>query len=403
MAPCAKMPRMEQIPAFYRDPYLSRLQTRLVASGRDDRGVWIELEDTIFYPEGGGQPADRGTVAGVPVVDVQKGPQAIRHYLQGEPPTGVVWLELDWQRRYDHMQQHTGQHLLSAIAEDRFGWRTTAFHLGAELCDVELNIPSLSPQQLAELEGQVAEEIRAARPVLVHYLEAEEVAKLPRLRSRGLPEGHRGKVRVVEIQGVDIATCGGTHLASTSEIEALALVATEPMRGGTRVYFVAGARLRRRLHTHEARNATLRKLLGAGDQELAGVAEAKLAELSELARKLRRAQEELAVLLGEKLAASSEAVVAFHREDAELAFLQRLARAFLEAKPQGVLLATAGKEGQGYFLLAANRPDLKQLGALVANELAGKGGGSGSIYQGKVALLSQREQVREKLAEALSR
>lgn len=403
MTPCAKMPTMEQVPAFYRDPYLSRLQTRVMASGRDDRGVWIELADTIFYPEGGGQPADRGTVAGVPVVDVQKGPQGIRHYLQGEAPSGEVTLELDWQRRYDHMQQHSGQHLLSAIAEDRFGWKTTAFHLGVELCDVELDVPSLSPPQLAELEARVAEEIRAARAVRVHYLEPEEVANLPKLRSRGLPEGHRGKVRLVEIEGVDVATCGGTHLANTAEIEALALVATEPMRGGTRVYFVAGNRLRRRLHAHEARNAALRKLLGAGDQELAAVAEAKVAELAELARQLRRTQEELAVLLGEKLAASSERVVVFHREDAELAFLQRLARAFLEAKPQGVLLATAGKEGQGYFLLAANRPDIKQLGELVASELAGRGGGSGSIYQGKAARLAQREQVKEKLAEAMSR
>ncbi|MFN3414507.1 MAG: alanyl-tRNA editing protein, partial [Thermoanaerobaculum sp.] len=121
---------MEQVPAFYRDPYLSRLQTQVIASGRDDRGVWVELADTIFYPEGGGQPADRGTVAGVPVVDVQKGPQGIRHYLQGNPPSGEVTLALDWQRRYDHMQQHTGQHLLSAVFVEHFGLPTVSLHLG---------------------------------------------------------------------------------------------------------------------------------------------------------------------------------------------------------------------------------------------------------------------------------
>lgn len=390
---------MDELPAFYRDPYLRRLETQVTAVGRDDRGIWVELADTIFYPEGGGQPADGGTVGGVPVVDVQKGPQGIRHYLQGEPPSGAVTLELDWQRRFDHMQQHTGQHLLSAVAEDRFGWRTTAFHLGAELCDVELDVPSLSPQQLAELEAQVAEEIRKARPVKVYFLEPPEVAALPKLRSRGLPEGHKGKVRLVEIEGVDLATCGGTHLKSTSEIETLALLATEPMRGGTRVYFVAGARLRHRLHTHEARSAQLRRILGAADHELPTVAQAKLAELADLGRQLRRVQEELTCLLGEKLAADSQTVTVFHREDADLPFLQRMARAFLEGKPHGVLLATGGREGQGYFVVAANRPDLRQLGELVACELEGRGGGSGSMYQGKAPHLSHRERAKEKLEE----
>lgn len=394
---------MHELPAFYRDPYLCRLETRVVASGRDDRGVWVELADTIFYPEGGGQPADSGTISGVPVVDVQKGPHGVRHYLQEEPPSGRVTLELDWQRRFDHMQQHTGQHLLSAIAEDRFGWRTTAFHLGAEVCDVELDVPSLNGQQLAELEAQVAEEIRAARRVQVHYLEPEEVATLPKLRSRGLPEGHSGKVRLVAIEGVDLATCGGTHLKNTAEIEALALLATEPMRGGTRVYFVAGARLRRRLHTHEARNAQLRKILGAADQQLPAVAQAKITEISELERRLRRSQEELASLLGRKLAADPQAVTLLHREEAELGFLQQLAKAFLDAKPQGVLFATGGKEGQGYFVVAAHRPDLRELGELVAHELGGRGGGSGNVYQGKATHLAQREEAREKLEELVRR
>lgn len=392
---------MDKLFAYDRNPYQRQLNTTVVASGRDDRGFWVELEDTIFYPEGGGQPADRGTVAGIPVVDVQKVGGAVRHYLEGEPPGGEVVLELDWQRRYDHMQQHTGQHLLSAVAEDRFGWKTTAFHLGSELCDVELDVRSLTGEQLAALEEKVVEEIRAAHRVRVHRMPAEEVVKLPKLRSRGLPEGHTGPVRLVDIEGVDLATCGGTHLASTAEIEALVLLATEPMRGGTRVYFAAGGRVRRRLHGHEARNAALRKLLGSNDEELVSVAQAKLAELAELGRQLRRAQDELAALLGERLAASQEPVVTVHREDAELPFLNRLARAFLEAKPRGVLLATAGREPEGTFLLAAARPDLRSLGEMVAQELEGRGGGSGNIFQGKATRLSRREEARKKLEAAI--
>lgn len=387
--------------AYDRDPYLRQLTTKSVASGRDERGFWVAFADTIFYPEGGGQPADRGTVAGIPVRDVQKVGGVVRHYLDREPPAGEVLLELDWERRYDHMQQHTGQHLLSAIAEDRFGWKTTAFHLGSEVCDVELEVKALSPEQLAALEEEVARDIRAARPVRVHRIPPEELAAIPKLRSRGLPEGHQGLVRLVAIEGVDTATCGGTHLQNTAEIEALALLATEPMRGGTRVYFVAGGRLRRRLHAHEARNAALRKLLGASDGELAAVVEAKLAELSELGRRLRRAQEELASLVGDQLARRHEAVVTLHREDADLSFLNRMARAFLDARPEGVLLATAGREPEGTFLLAAARPDLKVLGEVVAQELEGRGGGSGSVFQGKAAKPSRREEAKRKLEDLL--
>ncbi|MGC8915826.1 MAG: alanyl-tRNA editing protein [Thermoanaerobaculum sp.] len=393
---------MSDVPAFDRDPYLDALATRVSASGEDERGVWVELADTIFYPEGGGQPADRGTIDGVPVTDVRKHRDAIRHYIQGPAPSGTVFLKLDWRRRYDHMQQHTGQHLLSAVAEDRFGWKTTAFHLGAELCDIELDVPKLAAAELASLEEHVAEEIRAARPVRVHRLTPEETAALPKLRSRGLPEGHQGPVRLVEIEGVDLATCGGTHLRNTAEIEALALVATESMRGGTRVYFAAGRRLRHRLHAHEARNAALRRILGASDEELATVAQGKLEQLEAVTRELRRCRDELAALLGAQLASQSEPVASVHRQEADLAFLQRLARAFLESRPQGVLLATGGQEGQGVFLLATSRPELRQLGELVASLLEGRGGGGGSVFQGKAARISRRVEARRKLEEFLS-
>ncbi len=255
---------MSAVPAYERDPRRTELLTEVVATGTDEGRPFALLADTILYPEGGGQPSDRGVLGETPVLDVRSGPDGIRHYLAAPVAEGPVRLRLDWDRRFDHMQQHTAQHLLTAVAQDRFRWETTAFHLGERVSDIELKAPKLPPEGLRALEDAVAAEIRAARPVTARRVPPEEVARLP-VRTRGLPEGHVGDVRLVEIEGLDLNTCGGTHLASTAEIELVALVSTEAIRGGTRLFFAAGGRARRRLAAHEERNAALRKLLGAPD------------------------------------------------------------------------------------------------------------------------------------------
>ncbi|MGQ9495327.1 MAG: alanyl-tRNA editing protein [Thermoanaerobaculaceae bacterium] len=391
---------MPSIFTYDRDPYQTSLVTTVVASGYEKKkGAWVILEDTLFFPEGGGQPSDSGTIAGVSVIDVQKTPQGIRHYLAGPVPQGEVHLQLDWARRFDHMQHHTGQHVLSAIAEDRFGLKTTAFHLGRDLCDVELDIRELPQPLMHELEEAVNEVIRQARPVVIRRIPMEELGRVSKLRSRGLPEGHQGLVRLVEIEGIDLATCGGTHLRNTAEIEALALVGKEPMRGGTRVYFVAGRRLRKRLAEHEVRNAQLRLLLGAADPELPEAVRYKLEKLEQLTRQIRHSQEELAVALGERLGFSRDNVVSWHGSTGAPAFLQKVAQVFLQQKPAGILLATSGQESNGYFLLAAKRSDLAVIGKEVCQILGGRGGGSGDIFQGKATRLDRRVQAWQYLKE----
>ena len=123
---------------------------------------------------------------------------------------------LDWPRRWDHMQQHTGQHLLTAVASDRFGWQTTAFHLGGEVSDVELAVPSLASADLRALEDVIAEEIRRQRAVSARRVSRETYQALP-VRTRGLPADISGEIQLVEIEGLDLNTCGGTHLRSTAE------------------------------------------------------------------------------------------------------------------------------------------------------------------------------------------
>ena len=386
---------MSQLPAYERDPLLASLETRVLQTGEEKGRPFVVLEDTVFYPEGGGQPCDLGTVNGRPVLDVQKRDGEIRHYTEGALPVGPAALVLDWARRFDHMQQHTGQHLLTAVAQDRFQWATTAFHLGPSVCDIELATPGISPAALERLEEAVAAEIRVHREVAARWVSPEGYAQ-EQVRSRGLPEGHAGDIRLVEIAGVDLNTCGGTHLRHTGELEALKLLGTESIRGGTRLFYAAGGRVRRRLGAHEQRTAALRALLGAPDEELVPTLPARLDQALALEKRLRRTEDELAESLSAGLAARPEALVAAHLEGRDAGFLQKLARGILALAPAKAVFLTTEVAGQGLFLLSAGEAstlDVAVAGRAVAAALGAKGGGSGRSFQGKAPSLAGRAEA----------
>lgn len=389
---------MTRLPAYERDPRQRELDVEVVATGVEAAPAarpWAGLSDTVLFPEGGGQPADHGWLGEVRVVDVQRHDGEVRHYLEEPVATGPARLRLDWPRRFDHMQQHTAQHLLTAVALDRFGWRTTAFHLGATRSDVELTVAEPTARELAELAEAVAAEVRAARPVTARRVAPEELPGLP-VRSRGLPAGHAGDVRLVEIAGLDLNTCGGTHVASTAELECVALLGHEPLRGGTRLYWVAGGRVRARLAAHEARAADLRRVLGTGDEELVTVAAAKLAQLHDAERGLRSLRERLADAEAARLLAAAKGdarLVEAHFEEADGTFLQRVASGFAAAPGAGVLLVTATLGGASFFALAVQPAAELEVGALgtqVAAALSGRGGGRGRVFQGKAGSLAGR-------------
>jgi len=395
-------PGMSTPPAFDRAPYLTELGTEVIVTGTDERGPYVVLGDTILYPEGGGQPADRGSLGPARVVDVQKREGEIRHYLKEPVSPGPVQVALDWPRRFDHMQQHTGQHLLTAVAQERFGWITTAFHLGEVRCDVELAVPAFSNSEMEILEESIAAEIRAARAVRTRHVAPEEYTSLP-VRSRGLPEGHSGLIRLVEIEGLDLNTCGGTHVRSTAELELVKLLGTEPIRGGTRLFFVAGGRARRRMGEHERRNAVLRTLLGTPDEELQPGVEAKIGQLKDAERRSRALEEQLAEALAMTWAANPDPIQDHHLEGQDGAFLGMVARRLVAASPGKLAFLTGEREGQAAFVLAAGPEagvDLTSLGAAVGALLEGRGGGRAPVFQGKAGSLKGRDRASETVRSA---
>jgi len=353
----------------------------------------VVLSESVLYPEGGGQPSDGGTVGGLPVMSLRtRSDGAVVHTLGGAV-SGEVEVTVDWSRRYDHMQQHTSQHLLTAIAQDRFGLATTAFHLGAERCDIELD-GMLSAADLTALEAAVNAEVRAARPVATKLARPDELAALG-VRTRGLPEGFQGDVRLVSIEGIDLNTCGGTHAANTAELQALKLTGTEPMRGGTRLFYLAGGRVLGALDGALGRERALSRLLTCPAAEHADAVARVMAGAKSAGKEKKGLLSELAGLIGRELAASGTAHL--HRPAGDMGFLSAVAGAAGRAKPGLTVLLTAGSQ-EGVFLLIGPPDRVSALGPRIAEVLGGRGGGARGRFQGKGSRLDRAAEAAALLA-----
>jgi alanyl-tRNA synthetase len=224
---------------YYRDSYLREFDAR-VESCEQEGGRWkVVLDRTAFYPTSGGQPHDLGELNGVPVIEVVDSENdKVVHYTSVALPAGAVHGEIDWQRRLDHMQQHTGQHLLSAAFIELFKSPTVSFHLGKETSTIDLQAPTVVARHLEEAERRVNEIVFEDRMVEIHFGTAEELAEVG-IRKKVEREG---VLRVIEVKGFDRQPCGGTHLERTGQAGLLQIRKLERRRDLWRVEFVCGYR-----------------------------------------------------------------------------------------------------------------------------------------------------------------
>jgi len=204
----------------------------------------VILDKTIFYPDGGGQPADRGTINGVPILDVREKDGEIFHTVSAEGAErlepGKAELILDIRRRRDHTQLHTGQHLLSGTLLRMTGAPTVSMHMGEETCTIDVNTAEIKDEALIAVEDAVADAIEENHPVIVHQCPPEDISSF---KLRKVPPVGEEVIRVVEIEGHDIIACCGTHLKSTAEIGLLRILGAEKYKGMIRIAFLAGRRL----------------------------------------------------------------------------------------------------------------------------------------------------------------
>ncbi len=368
-------------------PYQRVLETEVISCEPTGTAFSVVLADTILYPEGGGQPADHGRIGRALVTDVRRTEGSVLHTTDRPVDPGPVRVEVDWTRRLDHMQQHTAQHLLTALAQDRYGWATTSFHLSAGRCDVEFDAPEVGDSEILALEEAVNAEVRAARPVQISVVGPDEYRSLD-VRTRGVPDGVT-QIRLIEIAGIDLNTCGGTHVSNTARLGRVQLLDKERVRGGTRLYFVAGDRVGALLRTTLTREAALSKVLSAAPRDHVDAVEKLLADAKATNRRHRSVQADLARCLGVELARSSDPVLTLHRESADMAFLNSVATAAATVRPDTPMLLTAG-EPNGVFLAIAPATVLQAAKAAILEILDGRGGGSPGRLQGRGARIDRR-------------
>ena len=289
---------------YYTDAYITEFDATILRVEPDGDRLAVILDRTAFYPTSGGQPFDTGVLGSARVVEVVDGDgEVIRHVIDGSLEPGPVHGKIDWNRRFEHMQQHTGQHVLSAAFDRLLGARTESFHLGSTSSTIDLN-RTLSAAEIERAENQANQVVWEDREVSVRYASAEEATGLP-LRKESL---RTGILRLIEIPGFDISACGGTHVASTGAIGNIAVASSERFRGGTRVEFVCGVRALGAYRVLRDAMAASVRLVSVLPAELPGGIERLQDELKERKQAIKDLQTRLATLEGVQRAKDAESI-----------------------------------------------------------------------------------------------
>ncbi len=225
---------------YYQNSYLRQFEANFLVKTPLAGGRFaVILNQTAFYPEGGGQPCDLGTLNHIPVIDVRTENGEIVHFTSGDPGEGKIQCEINWQRRFDHMQQHTGEHILSGILLAKYQAENVGFHLSANSCQIDVTLPSLSPEQATALEREANAIIFANLPVKAQFVEQADLANFS-LRKE--PGKEYEQIRLVSVQHCDCCPCGGTHVSQTGDVGLLKIRSWEKRKNNIRLDFVCGGR-----------------------------------------------------------------------------------------------------------------------------------------------------------------
>ena len=349
-----------------------------------ENGRRVYLESTAFYPTSGGQPHDVGTLGSQEVIDVIDEGDRIAHLL-AEPLNGsALEARLDWSRRYDHMQQHTGQHLLSAVFVELLDAQTLSFHMGPEVSSIELSVKDLSASQIDHVEQRVNSIVWEARPVNILFEDANSVQGLRKA------SGRTGTLRVIEINGVDRSACGGTHVRSTAELGPIQVLRCERVRGHMRAEFVCGGRALRHSKQKHRTLAELSRIASAAWDKLPEYFGSMRDRLSEAEKTQQRLVSELARRDGEQTyrdaVPSSDGIRRLTLQVQTIDEASRIKAQSFAKLPKALALIT-GTEPPG-VLLACSPDSGINAGALLKDALSragGRGGGSATLAQGGLA------------------
>lgn len=366
---------------YYADSYLTGFDAAVI--DRADGGRRVYLDRTAFYPTSGGQPHDTGRLGGAEVVDVVDEGERVAHLLAEPLAAERVAGRIDWARRFDHMQQHTGQHLLSAVLSELYGFATISVHFGRDASTLDLDTAALTSDQIAAAELRTNAVVTENRPVTVTL---EDAAAATGLRK---PSDRTGVIRVVTIRDLDRSGCGGTHVRATGEIGPVLIRKVERVRKAVRIEFLCGERAVRRARADHDLLTRLAAVFSGAPDELPALVESQRAELKETATARREVERELDRVRARELYAGATPDAAGARwvvvRDGDATERQRGLGQAVAALPRAVFVG-ATSSPPGLVLAASEDSGIDAAGVLRAAlaNVGGRGGGNPRLAQGTV-------------------
>ena len=374
---------------FYQDPTIKSFEATILKSEIDENGrKYVVLNQTAFYPTGGGQPHDIGYLNKELIIDVEEVNGEIRHFTEtGVFTTGEkVTATIDWEHRFDHMQQHCGQHILSAAFAALFSYQTISFHLGKETCTIDLENNSINEEELVKAEKLANDIILGNRPIETKWITEKEIHQYPLRKAPSVQEN----IRLVIIPDFDYNACGGTHPTSTGQVSTLKIIGVEKQKKHVRVHFIAGKRVLNQLERKNNITKQLTQLLNAPEECLVETAQTLLNNSKQLEKNIEICEETILSLESINLLRHSELrnnikVVHALYVEKTMKSIQKLGK-FLSEQDDDVLAILVIKNEDKYqFVCSKGRNVPFNMNLIVKNVLPlidGKGGGSEVMAQG---------------------
>lgn len=363
---------------FYRDEYAREFDAEVISCQKGKKGYEVVLSDTAFYPEGGGQPADRGTLGQVNVLDVKRRNGEILHITDAPLEPGMtVHGVLDWERRFDHMQQHSGEHILSGVVHAQFGYDNVGFHMNDEVVTVDFNGP-ITWEEAMELEDKVNAYIWTDAESRELYPSEEELKAMDYRSKIEL----KGKVRLVEYPGADLCACCGTHVAHTGEIGLMKILSVSRHKDGVRMEMLFGGRAMKDYDRKHLLNTEFSCRLSAKPYETGEALQRVLDEMNAMKFRMQAMNERYYAMRATSIPVG-EPVIFFNEPGMSMVEIRKFCD-YLISKGKvktAMIISPKDKESVNYVMGSADL-NMRDVGKLLNEELHGRGGGRPEMVQG---------------------
>ncbi|MCR3759937.1 alanyl-tRNA editing protein [Clostridium felsineum] len=362
---------------FYDDSYICESEGKIVSVIEKDGKFEIVLDETSFYPEGGGQPCDLGTINDIPVEYVYEKGDVIYHVMSIKPNGDTAKCKVDFLRRQDNIQQHTGEHLLSAAFFKLYNGVNCGFHMGDDYLTIDIDMEEVTPDMIKKIEDEANKYVYANVETKTYFMSKPEAEKLP-LRKAIKAEG---KIRIVQLGDVDYSACCGTHVVRTGEVGIIKILKTEKHKGMTRVYFKCGKRAFEEYTKEHNIITELQKILSIDEENILNKVKSNKEEISTLKKIVSDYKKNEAKIEADKLKnEKNDGVIFKHYEDGDFSFIEEIYDGIKDE--DAIIILTSGVDNR--ILFAQNGGSTVECGKIFKQNIKnynGRGGGNAKRAQ----------------------